>query len=245
VTTTAIVLAAGKGTRMKSDLPKVLHSIAGKPLVTHALASAREAGVDRFVVVVGHGAEQVKRVVSEQLGDTAEFAVQAEQNGTGHAVLCALPALGDLDGPVLILSGDVPGTKAETLRVLIEACEGSTSGLAFATFRAEDPTGYGRVVRNDAGHPVRIVEHKDASPDELKIDECNAGIYCVRAEHLRGVLPSLGTSNAQGEIYLTDLVEHVAETGEVVGLVVDAVEVAGVNTKAQLAELERVLAERG
>lgn len=229
---------------MNSEIPKVLHPIGGRPLVVHALRAARAAGVDRFVVVVGHGADAVEAAVRAELGDRAAFAVQAEQNGTGHAVSCALPALGAFEGPVLILSGDVPGTRPETLRALIDACEESASGLAFLSFRLEDPGGYGRVVRDAAGRPTRIREHADASAAELAIGECNAGIYCVQARHLREVLPRLGASNAQGEIYLTDLVEHVAAGGEVVALEVDGLEVAGVNTPEQLARLEHALAHR-
>lgn len=239
--TVAIVLAAGKGTRMNSDLPKVLHPLAGRPLVNYPLAAARQAGVQRFVVVVGHGAQAVRQAVLDEHPGDVSFAVQPEQNGTGHAVLCALPQLGDFEGLVLILSGDVPLLRAETLRSLVAAAQRSKSQLALLTFRPTDPTGYGRIIRDDAGDPVAIREHADASDTERELDECNAGIYCVAAKHLRNELPQMESHNAQGEIYLTDLVAHRAVGGTVETIEVDATQVAGINTREQLLELERFL----
>ncbi|KIG12898.1 N-acetylglucosamine-1-phosphate uridyltransferase [Enhygromyxa salina] len=241
--TLAILLAAGKGTRMRSDLAKVLHPFAGEPLVLHPLRAAREFGVARSIVVVGHQGADVKALVQARLPASAGwaigFAVQAEQNGTGHAVMCALPELeAGFDGAVLILSGDVPLLRAQTLQALADACRGSAAGISLASFRAADPTGYGRIVR-DANHRcVAIREHKDASPAEREINECNAGVYCVRAEHLRRELPQLGADNAAGEIYLTDLIALRARAGAVAVVEVQADEVAGVNTPEQLIELE-------
>lgn len=240
--TLAVVLAAGKGTRMKSDLPKVLHRLGGRALVAYPIAAAREAGVDQFVVVVGHGAEQVEQAVLAEQADGVAFVVQAEQNGTGHAVLCALPAFSDYAGMVLILSGDVPLLEARTLRRLIAAAEGSPARFAFLTFRPDQPGGYGRIIRDEDGHPVAIREHADASEAQRAITEVNAGIYCVAAEHLRRELPKLGPQNAQGEIYLTDLVARLAKVGAIEAIEVDAAEVAGVNTLEQLAQLESMLA---
>lgn len=241
--TVAIVLAAGKGTRMRSELAKVLHPFAGEPLVLHPLRAARRFGVDRSIVVVGHQGAQVQALVRAQLpasaGWSIDFAVQAEQNGTGHAVLCALPQLGaSFDGQVLILSGDVPLLRAQTLEALALACTRSSAGISLASFRAVDPSGYGRIVRDGDQRCVGIREHKDASESEREIDECNAGVYCVRAEHLRRELPQLGADNAAGEIYLTDLIALRARAGEVAVVEVEADEVAGVNTPEQLAELE-------
>lgn len=243
--TVAILLAAGQGTRMRSDLAKVLHAFAGAPLILYPLRTAQRFGVRRSIVVVGHQAEQVRALVRERLpaseGWAIEFAVQAEQNGTGHAVMCALPLLDDrFNGAVLILSGDVPLLQVDSLAALAQACEYSSAGLALASFRAADPTGYGRILRDEEGRCVGIREQRDASAAELAIDECNAGVYCVRAEHLRRELPQLGADNAAGEIYLTDLIGLRARAGQVAVVELDAVEVAGVNTPEQLAELERL-----
>jgi bifunctional UDP-N-acetylglucosamine pyrophosphorylase/glucosamine-1-phosphate N-acetyltransferase len=244
VQTVAILLAAGKGTRMRSDLAKVLHVFAGEPLVLYPLRAAQRFGVQRSVVVVGHQAEQVRALVHERLpaseGWAIEFALQAEQNGTGHAVMCALPLLdAEFKGAVLILSGDVPLLRADSLTALAQACLYSSAGLALGSFRATDPTGYGRILRDAAGRCVGIREQRDASATELAIAECNAGVYCIRAEHLRRELPELQADNAAGEIYLTDLVGLRARAGEVFVVELDAVEVAGVNTPEQLLELEQ------
>ena len=238
----AVVLAAGKGTRMGSDLPKVLHPLLGEPLVVHAIRAAQTAGATRVVVVVGHGAAQVQATLADEFPGLV-YAVQEQQRGTGHAVLCALPALTDHSGDVLILSGDVPRLRAETLERLAHACAHSPGRLALATFRTGEPQGYGRIIREqDAGDGavLTIVEERDASPAQRAIQECNAGVYCVGVELLRSALPELGTANVQGEIYLTDLVARVAGQGGrgVAALEVPEAEVAGVNTPAQLAALE-------
>ena len=230
---------------MRSELAKVLHPFAGEPLVVHPLRAAQRFGVERSIVIVGHQAEAVREQVQARLpatgGGAIEFVLQPEQRGTGHAVLCALPALGAFAGSVLILSGDVPLLRAETLGRLAEACAHSSAGVSLASFRPPDPTGYGRILRDERGRALAIREHKDASEAERAIAECNAGIYCVRAEHLRAELPTLGHQNAAGEIYLTDLVELRARAGEVAVVEVDPIEVAGVNTPEQLAELERLV----
>lgn len=238
----AVVLAAGKGTRMRSDLPKVLHPLAGAPLVAHALRAAQAAGAGDVVVVVGHGAELVRAAVAREF-PAVRFAAQTEQLGTGHAVQCALPALAGHDGPVLILSGDVPLLRPATLRALVDLCAGSGAGLALATFRPADPGGYGRIVRDPGGRVRAIVEQRDANAAERAIGECNAGVYCADARLLRAELPRLGRANAQGEIYLTDLVARAADRG-VAALAVPEDEVAGVNTPEQLAALERLYLSR-
>lgn len=238
----AIVLAAGKGTRMRSPIPKVLHRFRGEPLVCHPVRAALAAGASRVVVVVGHGGNDVVAALRTAFPDAHDalcVAEQAEQLGTGHAVSCALPALADRTGPVLVLSGDVPLVRVETLAALARACAQSTAGIALATFEPADATGYGRIVRDGAGLVVRIVEHRDASPAERAIAECNAGLYAIDAEALRRELPTLGRANAQGEIYLTDLVARLAEQGEVAGMSVDPLQATGVNTPEELAELER------
>ncbi|MFO7566164.1 MAG: NTP transferase domain-containing protein [Enhygromyxa sp.] len=257
VETVAVLLAAGKGTRMRSDLAKVLHPFAGEALIMHPLRAAARFGVTRSILVVGHQAEAVREAVASQLArwgqgeaqgqaPEVEYALQAEQLGTGHAVACALPVIDEgFAGAVLILSGDVPLLSAATLETLARACEASSAGLSLASFRPEDPSGYGRILRDESGRVAGIREHKDASLAERAITECNAGVYCVLAEHLRRELPTLGSSNAAGEIYLTDLIALRARAGEVAVVEVDADEVAGVNTPEQLAELERRAVESG
>jgi UDP-N-acetylglucosamine diphosphorylase/glucosamine-1-phosphate N-acetyltransferase len=226
------VLAAGKGTRMRSPLPKVLHRFRGEPLVVHPVRAALEAGASRVVVVVGHGANEVigtLRTAFPEAHDSLCVAEQPQQLGTGHAVQCALPSLSDRTGPVLILSGDVPLVRVETLSALCDGASRSTAGIALAIFTPPDTTGYGRIVRDGRDGPIlRIVEHKDATPEERAIAECNAGLYAIEAEALRRELPTLGRANAQGEIYLTDIVARLAGVGEVVGLMVDPLQAAGV-----------------
>jgi bifunctional UDP-N-acetylglucosamine pyrophosphorylase/glucosamine-1-phosphate N-acetyltransferase len=230
---------------MRSDLAKVLHPFAGEPLVLHPLRAAKRFGVVRSILVIGHQAEAVRELVGQHFADV-EYVVQTEQLGTGHAVACALPKIGDeLAGAVLILSGDVPLLSAATLESLARACEASSAGISLASFRPADPSGYGRIVRDESGRVAAIREHKDASAAERAITECNAGVYCVLAEHLRRELPMLGSSNAAGEIYLTDLIALRAREGEVAAVEVDAHEVAGVNTPEQLEELEQIARARG
>ena len=238
----AVVLAAGKGTRMGSDRAKVLHELGGQPLVAYPIAAAAAAGAERIVVVVGHDKDAVIEAVLAAYGELRpRFAEQTEQLGTGHAVLCALPELQGFAGEVLVLSGDVPLVTAQTLGALAAACQGSEAGLSAASFRPPDKTGYGRMVRGPDGGLVAIVEERDADAEVRAIDECNAGMYCVRAEHLRDDLPKVGRGNAQHEYYLTDLVALAARRGRVGSVELPLREASGVNTLAQLAELEREL----
>lgn len=232
----AIVLAAGKGTRMKSDLPKVLHSVCGLPMVEHVVRALRGAGVHRVVVVIGHGGEKVQ----EALGESVEYAWQREQLGTGHAVRCASEALKGHEGPVIVASGDTPLVDAAAMAALLESHEGRS--LTVATALLDDPHGYGRIVRDAAGNPCRIVEQKDAKPDQLLIKEVNAGLYAFDAKVLFGLLPRLRNANAQNEYYLTDLVAMAAGDGLVVGgHTADATLLQGVNDRWQLAEAETIL----
>ncbi|AZQ52497.1 bifunctional UDP-N-acetylglucosamine diphosphorylase/glucosamine-1-phosphate N-acetyltransferase GlmU [Burkholderia cenocepacia] len=231
-----VILAAGTGKRMRSALPKVLHPLAGRPLLSHVIDTARTLQPSRLVVVVGHGAEQVQAAVA---APDVQFAVQAEQLGTGHAVRQALPLL-DPAQPTLVLYGDVPLTRASTLRRLVDAARDGRYGILTVTL--DDPTGYGRIVRDAAGFVTRIVEQKDASPDELRIAEINTGIIVTPTAQLSMWLGALKNENAQGEYYLTDVVELAIEAGfEVVtSQPDDEWETLGVNSKAQLAELERI-----
>ncbi|WP_172202561.1 bifunctional UDP-N-acetylglucosamine diphosphorylase/glucosamine-1-phosphate N-acetyltransferase GlmU [Niveibacterium sp. COAC-50] len=231
-----VVLAAGQGKRMRSALPKVLQPLAGRPLLGHVLATARSLGAQKLCVVYGHGGEQVRAALDAP--DLA-WALQAEQLGTGHAVAQALPHLPE-SGPVLILYGDVPLTRRETLAELVVAA--GEEGFALLTVDMADPSGYGRIVRDGEHRVVRIVEHKDASEAERTIREVNTGIICCQAQHLRGWLGKIRNDNAQGEYYLPDIIAMAVADGiEVKTSRPLAVwETLGVNDKAQLAELERL-----
>ncbi len=231
-----VILAAGMGKRMHSDLPKVLHPVAGRPMLAHVIDTARTLSPSRLVVVIGHGAERVREAVA---ADDVTFVEQAQQLGTGHAVMQALPRLDDSQ-PTLVLYGDVPLTTAATLTSLIEAAGSTRFGVL--TVEMPDPTGYGRIVRDAAGSIVRIVEQKDASEAVRAIREINTGIIVCPTGHLRRWLSTLRNDNAQGEYYLTDTVERAAaESVEIVSAQPAALwETLGVNSKVQLAEVERI-----
>jgi bifunctional UDP-N-acetylglucosamine pyrophosphorylase/glucosamine-1-phosphate N-acetyltransferase len=235
-----IILAAGKGTRMRSRLPKVLHPIGGRPMVSHVLARTRELDARSVNLVVGHGAEVIKETLD---GHDVHFVDQSEQLGTGHAVQQALPHI-SADAAVLILCGDVPLIRTETLRSLAELVSDTSMGLL--TAELPDPTGYGRIVRNDAGKVTAIVEQKDASDAQKAIREINSGVMAVRGAHLAKWLPTLSNDNAQGEYYLTDIIALAQNDGvEVKALCThDLEEIAGVNNRQQQAQLERAYQQR-
>lgn len=238
-----ITLAAGKGSRMKSDLPKVLHPLAGKPMLAHVLASASMLGQARQHVVVGHGADRVKETMA---GTDVTWAMQTEQKGTGHAVAQAMPAVQN-DDTVLVLYGDVPLIRAETLQRLLDQTNiDSVPALAVLTVELDDPTGYGRIVRNTQGEIQAIVEHKDATPEQRQIKEVNTGILAVSAALLGEWLPQLSANNAQGEYYLTDVIAMAVSQQVPVQAIQpqDEYEVQGVNDRLQLAQLERVYQRR-
>lgn len=229
-----VILAAGQGTRMKSALPKVLHPLAGRPLVAHVIDTARALGADKVAVVYGHGGDRVQQAIDDP---TLVWAEQAEQLGTGHAVEQAMFAMADMDR-VLVLYGDVPLTTQATLTNLIHQAQ--ESALALLTVTLDDPSGYGRIVRVE-GHVTRIVEQKDASDVEQRIREINTGILIAEREKLAGWLGRLESNNAQGEFYLTDIVAMAVEEGIEVKTAhpQDSFEVEGVNDRVQLAALER------
>ncbi len=229
-----VILAAGQGKRMKSDLPKVLQPLAGRPLLWHVLACARELGPDAIHVVHGHGGELVRDALP---GADIRWVLQAEQLGTGHAVLQATPGIPD-DHTVLVLYGDVPLTPASTLRALLDAAEPQT--LALLSVRLDDPAGYGRVLRDGTGNVYRIVEEQDATRKERAVNEANTGVLAVRAAPLKEWLGRLSMDNSQGEYYLTDIVALAVRDGVKIKAVVaaTAAEVLGVNDKLQLAEAE-------
>ena len=234
-----VILAAGLGKRMQSDLPKVLHTLAGKPMLAHVLASARELAPARITVVVGHGADRVKQAFGGQEG--LHFALQQPQQGTGHAVQQAVPLLleGDSkDDVTLVLYGDVPLVQPDTLRRLLAA---RGDGAAVLTEVLDDSTGYGRIVRDAAGQVCRIVEHKDASEAERAIKEVNTGILAAPTARLKDWLSRIDNNNAQGEYYLTDVIGLAVTDGVPVGAAQPAAswETLGVNSRVQQAELER------
>jgi bifunctional UDP-N-acetylglucosamine pyrophosphorylase/glucosamine-1-phosphate N-acetyltransferase len=238
-----VILAAGKGTRMKSSQPKVLHAVAGRPMIEYSILLARALESDRIVCVLGHEAEAVRAAIDARFGAGAvEVVIQAEQRGTGHAVSMALPKLRGFDGPVLILYGDVPLLTRELLARLVRATGRRPLGLV--TARMADPTGYGRIVRDNTGRLERIVEQKDASARERGIDETNAGIYCVHASFLARALKELRADNAQGELYLTDIVGRAAHEGEVVTVEASPAEVMGVNDRVELATADARMRRR-
>ncbi len=235
-----VVMAAGKGTRMKSRLPKVLHRLGGKALAAHVIDCAAQLGARRAVVITGHGAEQVEPALAAHVqgGMPLQFVRQEPQLGTGHAVQQAVPVLAD-DGVTLVLSGDVPLTQPDTLRALLDLCDGQH--LALLTLDLPDPSGYGRIVRGAGDGVQAIVEHKDASEQQRRITEIYSGIMAVPTRLLRGWLARLDNRNAQGEYYLTDVVKFAVADGVRVWAhrIHDALQVAGVNSPLQLAELER------
>lgn len=236
----ALVLAAGEGTRMRSDLPKVAHAVLGVPMVRLVIDAAREAGCE-CVVVTGHKAEIV-----ESLLDDVACVRQEHQLGTAHAVMCAREAVSGVADSLVVLSGDTPLLRPETIRSLIECRRRESAGAVLLTARMEDPTGYGRIVRSSTGEVAGIVEHKDATADQLAIDEINTGTYCFDARVLFEHLDRVGTDNAQGEFYLTDVISLIVAEGlPVVAIESDEPEeTMGVNSRVQLAEATAALQSR-
>jgi bifunctional UDP-N-acetylglucosamine pyrophosphorylase/glucosamine-1-phosphate N-acetyltransferase len=246
----AIVLAAGKGTRMRSARAKVLHELLGRPLATYPVELARAMGADPVVAVLGHQHEAVEAVLLARFGAGAVKVVeQTEQRGTGHAVRLAMPALsrfpssGVSAGLVMILYGDVPLLRRETLEELVGTARRYRC-LAIVTATPPDPTGYGRILRDQRGHVIGVVEQKDASPEEQAITEINAGIYCGPADFFREAVLGLTTRNAQGEYYLTDVISRAAGSIGVSAIEADFNDVSGINDRHQLAEAELTLRGR-
>jgi len=234
------VLAAGKGTRMKSSLPKVLQPLAGATLVERVLASARNLKPERRLLIVGHQAERVEQQLSAVGG--LEFVLQQPQNGTGHAVQQLLDPLAGFEGELLVLNGDVPLLRAETIDQLVSTHRSSGAQVTLLTARLDDPTGYGRVFADEQGTVSSIIEHRDCSEEQRRNNLTNAGIYCFNWTALAEVLPKLSTDNDQGELYLTDTVAMLAKAMHVE--VADPDEVNGINNRQQLAQCETMLQER-
>jgi len=239
-----LILAAGLGTRMKSSLAKVLHKLGGQPLIAHVCRTAALLNPRNTYVVVGYQAADVKAAVEKEAGnDRVAFVTQAEQRGTGDAVMAARGELSRAQSTVLILSGDVPLVRTETLRALLDQHLAENAACTILTVRLENPSGYGRIVRDEAGRFLKIVEQKDASVDERQIREINAGIYCFDSEKLCAALERVKPTNSQGEYYLTDVPGMFRTDQEQVSIYQhhDAREVSGVNTRAELAEFENLL----
>ena len=239
---TSVILAAVMGTRMKSKMPKVLHKVCGKPLSKWVIDASKAAGADKVCAVVGHKAETVKEV----LGDVCEFALQAEQKGTGHAVMQAIDVIKNSKGEVVILNGDTPLITAETINKAIEYHKNNGNQATVITAILDDATGYGRIVRDNDGSVLKIVEQKDASKEEKKINEVNSGMYVFDAQSLVYALDKITPNNAQGEYYLTDTLEILLSAGKKIGgyAISDNDEIRGINDRVQLNEAEKIMQKR-
>jgi bifunctional UDP-N-acetylglucosamine pyrophosphorylase/glucosamine-1-phosphate N-acetyltransferase len=238
----AVILAAGQGTRMKSKLYKVLHPVCGKSMVQHVVDQVSKLGLDKLVTIVGHGAQEVK----EQLGEEVVYALQEEQLGTGHAVMQAQSTLGDKEGVTIVLCGDTPLITSETMQALLDKHEQEQAKVTVLTAHAEDPTGYGRVIRNKAGLVKRIVEHKDAKTEEREIKEINTGTYCFDNAALFQSLKKVGNNNVQGEYYLPDVIEILQKEGEKIAAFQTPIfeETLGVNDRVALSQAETIMRSR-
>lgn len=244
-----IVLAAGAGTRMKSVTQKTLHAIGGRSLLSHSLHAAHDLEPDRIVAVIGHQRDQVRPAVdriAEELGREVTVAIQEEQKGTGHAVGCGLDQIGEFDGTIVVTNADVPLLTGATLTALVEEHERSRSAVTVLSLILDDPTGYGRIVRNESGDVTAIVEQKDASDAERQINEVSSGVFAFDATVLRSSLSRLDADNAQGELYLTDVVEIARQDGKTVRSCIasDSEELIGVNDRVQLAAAAKTLNRR-
>ncbi|QOV09778.1 bifunctional UDP-N-acetylglucosamine diphosphorylase/glucosamine-1-phosphate N-acetyltransferase GlmU [Viridibacillus arvi] len=238
----AVILAAGQGTRMKSKLYKVLHPVCGKPMVEHVVDHIQTLDVERIVTIVGYGAEKVK----EQLGEKSEYVLQAEQLGTAHAIQQVEPILGELEGTTIVICGDTPLIRPETMKALFEHHESNHAKATILTAIAEDPTGYGRILRSTDQQVAQIVEQKDATPEQRQVKEINTGTYCFDNKALFAALKLVKNDNAQGEYYLPDVIEILQKQGEVVAAYVteNFAETLGVNDRIALSQAEETMRAR-
>jgi len=238
----AVILAAGMGKRMQSDLPKVLHAVGGRPMVLNVIDAVKAVDASPIVVITGYQADRVEKVCA---GTGVIFARQEQQLGTGHAVMQAESALAGHDGTVVVLNGDVPGLRSQTIRAFIDYHRHEHAAATVLTAMLGDPSGYGRIVRGPDGALVRIVEHKDATPQERAIDEINSGLFCFSIPELFSALKRVTRGNAQNEYYLTDVIGLLATEGKRVAAwcIADAREVAGVNNPDELEAVRRFVGE--
>ena len=239
-----VILAAGLGTRMKSNKAKVLHAVCGKPMVRYVVETAQKVAGSNVILVVGHQADEVRQIVSQQ--GTFYFALQTEQLGTGHAVLCALPHIPDSCEEVVILCGDVPLIKAQTIEALIGSHLAERRDISVLAVELANPTGYGRILLDIDGRVQAIVEEADASAQQKRIRLINTGIFCVKKEFLAEALPQIKSNNAQGEIYLTDIIEIAYCNRKHIGAVTgdNPIEVTGINTVEELKSVEKAMKNR-
>ncbi len=237
----AVILAAGKGTRMKSDLPKVVHRVMGKCMVEYAIEAAKEAGADEVCLVVGYKSD----VVKENVVSDVKYAMQSEQLGTGHAVKCAKDFIAD-EGETLILFGDTPLITGKTLKNLVDFHRENGNGVTVLSAKVDNPTGYGRIIRDEKGNFLRSVEHKDANEQELLSKEVNSGMYVFDSKELKEALDKLTTNNAQGEYYLPDTLTIIKEKGFKVDafMLESAEDITGVNDQEQLKAAEEIMKAR-
>ena len=242
-TLAAVILAAGQGKRMQSDLPKVLHDVGGRPMVLHVIDAVHAIGARPVIVVTGYQADRVEAACA---GKDVEFARQAEQLGTGHAVMQAEPVLGAHPGTILVLNGDVPGLRPATIRKFVAYHAAQRAAATVLTAELDNPSGYGRIVRDASGRLLRIVEHKDATANERRIREINSGLFCFAAPELFSALKRVTRRNAQNEYYLTDVIGLLASEGRTVAAwcIEDSREVAGVNNPDELDAVRRFVTDQ-
>ena len=242
--TAAIVLAAGKSTRMRSARPKVLHELCGRPMLGYVLSACRLAGVDRLITVVGHGKKEVMDCFAAERDVT--WVEQSRQLGTGDAVACCRKAMAGLTGGVIVIAGDMPLVRRDTVEELLKQREASGDALVLATTTLDDPTGYGRIVRDSSGALVAIVEQQDCSDEQLAIGEVNVSYYCFDAQRLFDVLGPMKSARKRSELYLTDAVQHLREAGHGVsaGLAMEPEDAIGINTRLDLARVARIMQDR-
>ncbi len=239
-------MAAGEGKRMKSNLPKVLHKLGGKPMVEYVVQTAKNVGVEKTILVIGYKWEITQNsllYLSDGAFGKVEFVIQKEQLGTGHAVLQAKDHLSNFDGDILVLCGDVPLLSSNTVKRLLEEHRTKKAKATVLTARLEDPSGYGRIIRNKEGMVERIVEDKDASADEKKVNEINTGTFCFDSKSLFSVLDKVSTGNQQGEYYLTDVLELLRKKNLPIWAVVatNSKETLGINSQEELEKMEKIL----
>lgn len=240
----AIILAAGKSTRMQSNFPKVLHNVCGIPMLAHVIDACKSVGVDRLIIVVGHGKDQVIDAFPND--DSITWVEQKEQKGTGHAVLVCESALNGFDGPALVIAGDMPLIRPDALGTLLDESEKSGRGVTLASSIFENATGYGRIARNPEGELTGIVEHADCTPEQLKINEVNISYYCFNTKRIFDALHKVTPNNAKGEYYITDAVRILLDDGHGAAAlpIVDPMDAYGVNSRADLAFVNGVMQER-